>query len=230
MFQRACMRMAAYMLVALSVLAASGCRAAKEPEAQPVVPELKLDGVRFRIYRGRRRSASSETPMTCPSDGTRPSYAPGSSTPRCRGRGAPVLITAPEGHGSLLSRVFDVSGRGPRLPRRRRRPDRARPLRAGRRRRRGRPRATIRSTSRAAGYRLDGVGFTLDPRPGSIEVHGRGEAPRRHRSARSRRRRDGCARSSGSRRSPQRPAADVRAASPSASTPRRSTTRSRSAR
>ena len=51
MFQRVCMRIRAYLLAAFSVLAAPGCRSGAPPDSQGVAPELRLDGVRFRVYR-----------------------------------------------------------------------------------------------------------------------------------------------------------------------------------
>jgi lipopolysaccharide export system protein LptC len=163
------MRMTAYMLVALSVLAATGCRAAKVSEGQPVVPELKLDGVRFRVYRGESLSVFGDAETT--------SLRRDSSELRARQldatlprQGGPVLVTAPEGHGSLLSRVFDVWGgvlasRGDDVARTER-------ARYEPHDRDGIVRGDDPVVVEGRGYRLDGVGFTLDPGAGEIEVHG----------------------------------------------------------
>jgi len=169
MFQRACMRTTAYILVALSALAASGCRAAKVPEAQPVVPELKLDGVRFRIYRGDSLRVFGDADTTSLRRDSSELHARqlDATLPR---QGAAVLITAPEGHGSLLSRVFDVWGgvlasRGDdvaRTERARYEPDGGDGVVHGD--------DPVEVVGRA--YRLNGVGFTLDPSAGEIEIHG----------------------------------------------------------
>src|SRR5215208_1862658 len=102
MFQRVCMRTFAYLLVALSALATSGCARGTPPDTTGVAPELKLEGVRFRVYRGdtlhafgtantaslRRDSSqlrANDVEATLPRDGV------------------PVVVTAPTGEGSLLS-------------------------------------------------------------------------------------------------------------------------------
>lgn len=175
----------AYLLVALSALAASGCRAAKVSEAQAVVPELKLERVRFRVYRGdalHAFGAAETTSLRRDSSDVRAEQLD-ATLPR---EGEAVRIAAPVGQGSLLSRVFEASGgvvasRGD---------DVGRTLRA-----RFEPPAPDRSGEamlgvdkpgggsglvrgddpvvvQGRGYRLDGAGFTLDPASKTITLRG----------------------------------------------------------
>jgi lipopolysaccharide export system protein LptC len=166
MFQRVCMRMTAHLLVAATILAALGCGAAPRPSTEGVAPELRLEDVRFRIYRGDvlRAEGVSETA----------SLRRDSAELRARNleaelpRGAvPVRITAPAGEGSLLARTFAATGgvvvsRGD---------DAARTERA-----RYEPDGLVRGDDPVVvsgrGYRLEGNGFTLDPAAGSIAVRG----------------------------------------------------------
>ena len=52
MFQRVCMRMPACIAAAVTALAAAGCAGPGPQDQGPVPPELRLEGVRFRVYRG----------------------------------------------------------------------------------------------------------------------------------------------------------------------------------
>jgi lipopolysaccharide export system protein LptC len=163
------MRTTAHLLLAMTVLAPLGCRPGKVSEAQPVVPELKLDGVEFRVYRGAALRAFGHA------EGT--SLRRDSSEVRARNLeatlpqpAAPVRITAPAGQGSLLSRVFEVSG-GVAASRS---SDLARTERA--RYEPGDGDGVVRGEDpvevEGRGYRLDGTGFTLDPAEGTIVVRG----------------------------------------------------------
>ncbi len=169
MFQRGCMTTRSYLLVALSVLAAPGCRAAKVSEAQALVPELKLDGVRFRVYRGDVLSAfgDAETASLRRDSSELHAQRLDATLPRDI---VPLRITAPAGQGSLLSRVFEASGgvvasRGE---------DVARTSRA--RFEPGEGAGLVRGDDpvvvQGRGYRLDGAGFTLDPAAGTIALRG----------------------------------------------------------
>ncbi len=51
-FQRFWTRTALPLVCAGALVTMPGCRSAKPVESQGVVPELKLEGVRFRVYRG----------------------------------------------------------------------------------------------------------------------------------------------------------------------------------
>jgi lipopolysaccharide export system protein LptC len=170
MFQRVCMRMNAYLLVAVSLLAAPGCRSGTVSEAQPVVPELKLDGVRFRVYRGdalRALGHADAASLRRDSSEVRAQQLE-ATLPRPV---APVGISAPAGQGSLLSRVFEFSGGVVAS----RNADVARTARAryepdddGEGMVRGEDPVVV----EGPGYRLDGTGFTLDPAAGTIVLGG----------------------------------------------------------
>jgi lipopolysaccharide export system protein LptC len=167
MFQRVCMRMTAHLLVAATILAALGCGGAPRPSSEGVAPELRLEGVRFRIYRGDvlRAEGVSETA----------SLRRDSAELRARNleaalpRGAvPVRITAPAGEGSLVSRTFTATGgvvvsRGD---------DAARTERARYEPEHGLVSGDDPVVVSGRGYRLEGNGFTLDPAAGSIAVRG----------------------------------------------------------
>jgi lipopolysaccharide export system protein LptC len=176
------MRMRPYIAL-LATIAAVGCGPSAGGESQAVVPELKLDDVRFRIYRGDALKTFGEA------EGA--SLRRDSSDVRAEQleatiphRGQPVHVSAPRGEGSLLSRVFTVSGgvvatRGgdvARTPAARYEP--ASP-----------PQAPLSTPWRGGGaeglvrgdgpvvlegdaYRLEGAGFTLDPAAGTIVVGG----------------------------------------------------------
>jgi lipopolysaccharide export system protein LptC len=169
MFQRVCMRTNAYLLVAISLLAAPGCRSRKVSEAQAVVPELKLDGVRFRVYRGdalRAFGHADAASLRRDSSEVRAQQLE-ATLPRPV---APVGIAAPAGQGSLLSRVFEFSGGVvasrnadvARTARARYEPDEGD----------GMVRGEDPVAVEGPGYRLDGTGFTLDPAAGTIVLGG----------------------------------------------------------
>ncbi len=169
MFQRVCMRMTSHLLVVLSVLAAAGCRSGAPSEAPAVAPELKLEGVRFRVYRGDAlRAVGDAEGLSLRRDSSEVRARNVDATlPR---DGAPVRITAPAGEGSLMSHVFEVSGgvavaRGD---------DAAHTERA--RYEPGEGDGLVRGDDpvvvQGRGYRLDGAGFTLDPAQGNIAVRG----------------------------------------------------------
>jgi len=171
MFQRVCMRMTSYLLAAVSVLAAPGCRSAVPSATSAVAPELKLEGVRFRVYRG-------GDVLRAVGDAEAVSLRRDSSELRARNLdaklprdGGPVRITAPSGEGSLLSRVFEATGgvavgRGDDVARTAR--ARYEPAGDGAGLVRGEDPVVV----EGRGYRLDGAGFTLDPGAGTIVVRG----------------------------------------------------------
>src|SRR6266540_2366270 len=109
MFQRVCMSLPARITAAVLALAAAGCGGATPRDAQAVPPELKLEGVRFRIYRADALRAFGEAETA--------SLRRDSSELRARNveatlpRGlTPIRFTAPAGEGSLLSHAFRATG------------------------------------------------------------------------------------------------------------------------
>lgn len=168
MFQRVCMRMTAPLIAALTALATAGCTGGSRSQSEAVPPELRLEGVRFRIYRGDVLRAEGESEAA--------SLRRDSSELRARNvvatlprGGVPVRITAPAGEGSLGSSTFSASGgvlvsRGEDAAR----TERARYAPQGS----GLVEGDDPVVVSGRGYRLEGNGFTLDPAAGSIVVRG----------------------------------------------------------
>ncbi len=170
-FQRFWMRTAAILAAAVCALVIPGCHAKRPGEAEQVLPELKLEDVRFRVYRGETLRASGEA--------ARVSLLRDSTAIRAadlvtviEGDVAPVRVTAPSGQGVLSTRRFQATGgvvvaRGEdviRTASARYEPD------AG-----GGPGLVhgdepVEVDGR--GYRLEGPRFTLDPATGDMRIEG----------------------------------------------------------
>jgi lipopolysaccharide export system protein LptC len=169
MFQRFWRGKAACLAAAVSILAAPGCRAAKPGETKGVVPELKLEGVRFRVYRGdalRAHGDAETASLRRDSSDVRASQV-FALLPR---DGEPVRITAATGEGSLATRVFEASGgmtvaRGDDIARTERARYEPQPGE-------GLVRGDLPVVVEGRGYRLEGTGFTLDPASGTVVVRG----------------------------------------------------------
>jgi lipopolysaccharide export system protein LptC len=168
MFQRSWTRVAAPLALVVS-LAGPGCRPANSVGSQAVSPELKLDGVRFRVYRGSElRAFGTAERVSLRRDSTELRAAgveavlPG-STPA-------VHVAAPAGQGVLAERTFSASGgvtvtRGDDVAR----TERARyvPGPGG-----GRVVGDDPIVVEGRSYRLAGTGFTLTPADGAIAIGG----------------------------------------------------------
>jgi lipopolysaccharide export system protein LptC len=134
-----------------------------------VVPELKLEGVTFRVYRGETLRAFGEArTSSLRRDSTELSARDLVAT--LPGASAPVRITAPVGEGVASSRVFAASGgitvsRGDDVGR----TERARFEPAGEG---GLVVGEAPVVVEGRGYRLEGPGFTLDPANGDIAIRG----------------------------------------------------------
>jgi lipopolysaccharide export system protein LptC len=157
--------------LALAALSFTGCGSAVPGPQAAVPPELRLEGIRFRVYRGDTlRAFGTAVSASLRRDSTElrakdlEAVLPRSPTP--------VHVTAPAGEGILATRVFQASGgvvvsRGDDAAR----TDRARyePAQGARDERvTGDDPVTV--TGR--GYNLTGRGFTLDPDAGTIVVGG----------------------------------------------------------
>jgi lipopolysaccharide export system protein LptC len=170
-FQRFWTRTAVLAVLAASLVGAPGCGPAKPTEGHGVVPELKLEGVRFRVYRdGDLRAFGDAATVTFRRDSSDLAARDVLATlPRGP---APVRIAAPEAAGVASARVFTATGgvtvtRGDDVAR----TERARYLPAADRG------AGLVTGDRPVvvegkGYRLEGAGFTLDPASGDIAVGG----------------------------------------------------------
>ena len=169
MFQRSWTVEVAWLAVAVSVFVAPGCRATRPGEAREVGPELKLEGVRFRAYRGAElRAFGDAATVTLRRD----SHDVGATTVAVvlPGPREPIRITAPAGRGNLASHEFSASGgltisRGDDAGR----TERARfePRQGG-----GLVLGDQPVVVEGRGYRLTGTGFVLDPAAGEILVRG----------------------------------------------------------
>src|SRR5215468_5479772 len=103
MFQRVCMRMTAHLAAALTLVAIVGCGGSARRDAQAVAPELKLDGVRFRVYRGDTLRAFGEAETASLRRDSSELHAQRVEATLPRGAATPVRVTAPAGEGSLTS-------------------------------------------------------------------------------------------------------------------------------
>ncbi len=164
------MRYVALLPFAFLMAAGSGCGLARSGEVHEVVPELELEGVRFRVWRGSELRVEGEAKTaTLRRDSTelvaRDVIA---VLPRAE---APVRITAPVGQGVLRDETFVARGgvvveRGADVARTE--TARYEPLPGGG--------ATVRGDQpvelTGPAYRLRGTGFTMDPETGDIELTG----------------------------------------------------------
>jgi lipopolysaccharide export system protein LptC len=165
------MRARAFLCALAASGVAAGCGPAKPLEAREVVPELKLEGVRFRMYREDSLRLSGEAVALSYRRDTREVSAGGLGALLLGGDGSPVEITAAEGSGRLDDRTFTVQG-GVRVVRGRdvARTDGASYAPGG-------SGAGIVSGDQPVaiegpGYRLEGTGFTLDPAAEELAIHG----------------------------------------------------------
>ncbi len=135
-----------------------------------MVPELKLEGVRFRVYRGTDERAFGEAGTVLLRRDSTELAARNLAVVLPRG-GTELRISAPAGEGVLSSRLFWASGgvsitRGDDVAR----TDQARyepGARGG-----GLVRGDGPVVVEGRGYRLTGVGFVLDPSSGEMAVNG----------------------------------------------------------
>lgn len=163
------MRTVVLMALAASLLPAPGCRPAKPVEASGMAPELKLEGVEFRVFRGDALSAFGDAASVSLRRDSMELAARDVAATLPRGA-APVRISAPAGGGDVSARVFEAHGgvtvsRGDDVAR----TERARyaPTPGG-----GLVSGDDPVVVTGKGYRLEGNGFTLDPARGEIAVRG----------------------------------------------------------
>jgi lipopolysaccharide export system protein LptC len=175
MFQRVCMMMTSRIATAVAALVFAGCAGSGPQDQGTVPPELKLEGVRFRIYRGDVLRAFGEARTASLRRDSSELRAHEVETTLPRGGATPVRITAPVGQGSLATREFEATGgvvvaRGEDSAR----TERARyePAQEGDEGD-GLVRGDDPVTVLGRGYKLTGNGFVLDPSEGTIVVRGR---------------------------------------------------------
>lgn len=162
-------RVAVAAMLSMTMAVAQGCRAARPGESQDVVPELKLEGVRFRVHRGDTLRLRGEAgAVSLRRDSTElQAVALAATLPH---PGGDVRISAPAGRGTVSSRTYAASGgvtvsRGAdvfRTARARWEPGVGGGLLVG----------DDPVVVEGNGYRLEGTGFRLDPSRSEIVLRG----------------------------------------------------------
>ena len=169
MFQRSWTRAPLPLALAVCLLVGPACRRGKPVEAQTVAPELKLEGVRFRVYRGSEiRAVGKAERASLRRDSTE--LGANDLEAILTRSVPPVRITAPAGRGVLATRVFSASdgvavSRGGDVAR----TERARyvPGPDG-----GRAAGEDPIAVEGRAYRLMGTGFTLSPGDAEMTIGG----------------------------------------------------------
>jgi lipopolysaccharide export system protein LptC len=100
----------ALLLLVLAAGLAMGCRPDKPRETGEVVPELKLEGVRFRVYREASLRASGQAATATYRRDNQGLQATRLDTVLTTDTGEKVRVTAPEGRGDLGLGTFGASG------------------------------------------------------------------------------------------------------------------------
>lgn len=158
----------ALLVGVLCVEVLPGCRPAEQREVREVVPELKLEKVQFRVWRGTDLRVEGEArEATLRRDTTwLDAHDLLAVLPRAAG---PIEIRAPHGSGPLSSRVFSADGgvtvvRGTDVAR----TPMAQYEPAGE----GRVSGAEELTVDGRGYRLQGTGFDFYPATGDLVLRG----------------------------------------------------------
>lgn len=168
MVKRPWMRMTALLCAAAFPGLLAGCHPARPTEARAVVPELKLEAVRFRVYRGDALRVTGDARTLAYRRDTRDVAATDLVATVLEPGRDPAEIAAPEGTGNLEARTFAIRG-GVRAARG---GDAARTEAAAYDGASGTVRGDAPIVVEGPGYRLDGTGFTLRPATGELVVHG----------------------------------------------------------
>lgn len=163
------MKRVALLAGAMAGFVLPGCGPAKPAEAGEVVPELKLEQVQFRVWRGTDLRVEGEARVATLRRDSTELRATDLVAVQPREDG-PAVIRAPRGQGFLRTRVFTAEGgvtleHGSdvgRTPSARYVPDGG-----------GRITGEEALVVEGRGYRLQGTGFELDPGSGELHLHGR---------------------------------------------------------
>ena len=170
MVLRSSIHSAGWILAATLAVIGGGCSQPRATEPRASAPELRLEGVRFRLFRGERlRADGTASALTYQRESTAVTAADGAL--RLHGKRDVVTVTAPTGSGVVSARTFQASGglvaaRGTDTVQ----TDSARydPTRG--------PQGEVVGESpvelAGTGYRMRGNGFTLDPSEGTIALRG----------------------------------------------------------
>jgi hypothetical protein len=157
-------------ILAVSTAGLGGCSQPRTAESRAPVPELRLEGVRFRLFRDDAlRAAGTASTVTYRRESTEVKAADLSIT--LRERRDEVTLTAPAGEGIVSARTFEATG-GVRAVR----GDDTATTEAVRFDPDAGPRGRVvgdRPVELAGkGYRMRGNGLTLDPAEGQIVLRG----------------------------------------------------------
>jgi lipopolysaccharide export system protein LptC len=164
------MRYVAFLPIAFLIAVGPACGRARPGEVHEVVPELALEGVRFRVWRGAELRVEGQAKSATLRRDSSELVARDvlAVLPRAE---VPVRITAPIGTGVLQAQAFEARGgvvveRGADVAR----TESARyaPLPAGGAIVRGEEPVEL----DGRGYRMRGTGFTLDPATGDLDLTG----------------------------------------------------------
>jgi len=155
---------------ALAACLLPACQSSQKTEPTAVAPELKLEGVRFRLWRGSAPRVSGEASQATIRRDTNEVTA-AEMRAELPSRDHPVVVAAPKVQGVISTQVFIGEG-GVVLTHgdERATTERARyePGPSGG----GLVTGTEPVTVVRGGARLEGVGFTFDPRTGDLQVGG----------------------------------------------------------
>lgn len=160
----------ALLLSILSLGPATGCRPSAPREDSELVPELKLEGVRFRVYRDASLRASGKAAVATYRRDNAVVTARDLASVLQTSEGEPVEVSAPRGGGDVTQRTFWADGgvvatRGQ---------DRMTTARASYAPAPGGGEGELTGDQpvvvEGPGYRLDGRGFVYDPRTANIVV------------------------------------------------------------
>jgi hypothetical protein len=96
-------------ILAASIAGAAACAPPRTAEERSAAPELRLDGVRFRLFRGGAQTATgTASVVTYLRDTTAMKVT--DLAMHLRDRGEEVVLTAPAGEGIVSARTFAASG------------------------------------------------------------------------------------------------------------------------
>jgi len=106
---RSSVHFAGWILAVAVAALGGGCARRRVPEARAGAPELRLEGVQFRLFRGETlRAEGTASTLTYQREST--AVTASEIGLRLHGRQDPVKLTAPAGAGVLSERTFQASG------------------------------------------------------------------------------------------------------------------------
>jgi hypothetical protein len=160
----------AWLVVAVALPLLPACKSSQKSGSTSVAPELKLERVHFRVWRGNLLRAQGDARRVVIRRDT--NHATGSDVrARLAARDEPVVVTAPTVEGDLSSQVYTGTGgvvvthAGERATTERARYE---PGPSGQGLVTGQDPVVV----ERGNLRLDGIGFTFDPQSGDLQLGG----------------------------------------------------------